>query len=714
MAHTLKALLALIIVLPILYFTVVTPMGAYAQLVFSCCMMGGCYVISSLSRKHSVSAILILVSVLLSTRYMYFRATQTLEFDSLLEAVCGYVLFFAECYIYVILLLSSFQNIWSLKRRVVPMPDDTDEWPTVDVYIPTYNEPLEIVRNTVLAAQCLEYPRDKIAVYILDDGRRKELAQFATEAGVGYITRNDNAHAKAGNLNHAMKLTKGELIAIFDCDHIATRMFLQDTVGAFLKDKKLALLQTPHHFYSPDPIQRNLYLGRDIPAENELFYGNVQRGNDNWNACFFCGSCAVIRRRALDEIGGFAVETVTEDAHTALKLQRRGWKTAYLDKILAAGLATERTILHIIQRNRWARGMIQIFRMDNPLLGRGLTLAQRLCYLSAMMYFFFAIPRAIFLLVPTLYLTFGISVLHGSASLLLAYVLPHLVMSYYTQSRINGTTRYSFFGEIYDILLSFPLIIPSLAVMISPHHGKFNVTDKGGTVDKAYFDFHAVRSHILAALFIAFSIAFGITKYFMPEYFSVQLSAVLMNVGWCSFNLILLVAAICVARETPNKRRTQRLYMALPVLIYQQSGICSRSTLRDISMTGCRLDNIIGGRPLQEDPVTDIELATDHGPVIIKVNMLENSAYTDHLRFNFGELDINTRRELVRLLFTRPDTWTREPHKPDHIIKSFFTVLMCIYDSLTSNSRSSKAKSEAAPSQTVEDVLKEDRAAGRS
>ena len=127
------------------------------------------------------------------------------------------------------------------------------------------------------------------------------------------------------------------------------------------------------------------------------------------------------------------METVTEDAHTALKLQRRGWKTAYLDKILAAGLATERTILHIIQRNRWARGMIQIFRMDNPLLGRGLTLAQRLCYLSAMMYFFFAIPRAIFLLVPTLYLTFGISVLHGSASLLLAYVLPHLVMSQDTQ-----------------------------------------------------------------------------------------------------------------------------------------------------------------------------------------------------------------------------------------------------------------------------------------
>lgn len=710
MFHSLKTILAVIIALPVLYFTVVTPMGTYAQLIFACCMMGGCYVISSLSRRHCVSVILIIVSVIMSTRYMYFRATQTLEFSSLLEAICGYVLFFAECYIYIILLLSSFQNIWSLKREVVPMPDNLDEWPTVDVYIPTYNEPLEIVRNTVLAAQCLEYPHDKISVFILDDGRRKELAQFATEAGVGYITRTDNAHAKAGNLNNALTLTNGELIAIFDCDHIATRMFLQDTVGAFIKDKRLALLQTPHHFYSPDPIQRNLYLGRDIPAENELFYGNVQRGNDNWNACFFCGSCAVIRRQALDEIGGFAVETVTEDAHTALKLQRRGWKSAYLDKILAAGLATERTILHIIQRNRWARGMIQIFRLDNPLLGRGLTFAQRLCYLSAMMYFFFAIPRAIFLIVPTLYLTFGISVLHGSALLLMAYVLPHLVMSYYTQSRINGTTRYSFFGEIYDILLCFPLIIPSLAVMISPHHGKFNVTDKGGTVDHAYFDLHAVRAHVIVAIFIVFSMIFGIVKYFMPEYFSVQLGAVLLNVAWCSFNLILLVAAICVARETPNKRKTQRLYMALPVLIYQQSGICSRSTLRDISMTGCRLDNFVGGRALKDDPITDIELTTDHGPVVIKVQMLSNSAYTDHLRFNFGELDISTRRELVRLLFTRPDTWEREPHKPDQILSSFIMVLMCIFDSLTSNRRKTKIKSENVPSQTVDDVIREEKA----
>ncbi len=707
MKYLTETLILTFLALPIMYLMIVTPMTAEHQLIFGLCMIGACFVISNLSSKHFISVILILVSVTMSTRYMYFRLTQTLEFNSLIEAVCGYILFFAECYVYVILLLSSFQISWALKRDVVPMPRDVSKWPTVDVYIPTYNESLSIVRDTVLAAQCLEYPQDKIHVYILDDGRRKEFAQFATEAGVGYITRSDNAHAKAGNLNHAMKLTHGELIAIFDCDHIATRMFLQDTVGALIADPKLALIQTPHHFYSPDPIQRNLYLGRDIPAENELFYGPVQRGNDNWDAAFFCGSCAVIRRKALDEIGGFAVETVTEDAHTALRLQRRGWKTAYLNKILAAGLATERTILHIIQRNRWARGMIQILRLDNPLFGRGLTFAQRLCYLSATMYFLFALPRVVFLLVPCMYLTFGISVLHGSAAILLAYALPHLFMSYYTSSRINGRNRYSFWGEIYDILLSFPLVLPTLFVLISPRHGKFNVTDKGGTIEKAYFDAHAVRPHIICALFLVFSMAFGLTKYFMPHYFNVQLGAVLLNIGWALFNLTLLIAAICVARETPNKRKSQRLDLDLPVLIYQESGICSRSTLRDISMTGCRIDNVLGDMVLNDDPVTDLELATDHGPVNIRVEMISNSAFSDYLRFDFGEVDINTRRELVRLMFTRPDTWQRKPYRQDNIIVSFFTILACIWDSLTSTRKyRSKGKTPRKPAQSVEDVIK--------
>jgi cellulose synthase (UDP-forming) len=209
-------------------------------------------------------------------------------------------LFLAEVYIWVMLLLNYLQTVWPLKREIVPLPDDMSKWPTVDIYIPSYNEPLEVVRDTVLAAQCIDYPKDKLKIYLLDDGKRNEFAVFAADVGVGYITRNDNKHAKAGNLNHAMTLTHGELICVFDCDHVATRVFLQATVGGFLNDPMLALVQTPHYFYSPDPFERNLSVGRNIPNEGMLFYGPIQQGNDNWNATFFCGSCAVIRRAALE------------------------------------------------------------------------------------------------------------------------------------------------------------------------------------------------------------------------------------------------------------------------------------------------------------------------------------------------------------------------------------------------------------------------------
>ena len=237
----------------------------------------------------------------------------------------------------------------------------------------------------------ISLPKDRIKVYVLDDGRRQEFKDFCAAVGVTHVTRNDSKHAKAGNLNRAMEKTSGEYIAIFDCDHVPTRSFLQISIGWFLKEKKLGMLQTPHHFFSPDPFERNLGTFRQVPNEGELFYGLVQDGNDFWNATFFCGSCAVLRRTALKDVGGIAVETVTEDAHTSLKMHRKGWNTAYINLPQAAGLATESLSAHVGQRIRWARGMSQIFRIDNPLFGRGLSIGQRLCYTNAMLHFLYGL-----------------------------------------------------------------------------------------------------------------------------------------------------------------------------------------------------------------------------------------------------------------------------------------------------------------------------------
>ncbi|MFU8785587.1 glycosyltransferase, partial [Aliidiomarina sp.] len=205
-------------------------------------------------QKRGAMLLMVVLSVLVSSRYLYWRVTQTINWDVPTDTVLSLLLLSAELYAWTILILGYVQTIWPLKRHVAKLPSDTSKWPTVDVYIPSYNEPLHVVRPTILAALAMDWPEDKLNVYLLDDGKRSDFAEYAKKVGVGYIVRKDNTHAKAGNLNNALKITEGEFIAIFDCDHIPTRSFLQLAMGWFHEDPKLALLQTPHHFFSPDPF----------------------------------------------------------------------------------------------------------------------------------------------------------------------------------------------------------------------------------------------------------------------------------------------------------------------------------------------------------------------------------------------------------------------------------------------------------------------------
>ena len=667
--------LLLLVLAPIAVLIIITPMDSQKQFIFGLVSIGILFLLG-FSKKHSISVVMMVVSALMSTRYIYFRATQTLHFNSEIEAILGIGLFLAELYIWVILLLTYLQTVFPLKRGIVPLPDDVSTWPTVDIYIPSYNESLEVVRDTVLAAQCIDYPRDKLNIYLLDDGKRREFAVFAADVGVGYITRNDNSHAKAGNLNHALKLTKGELICVFDCDHVATRIFLQATVGSFLQDPKLALLQTPHYFYSPDPFERNLSLGKNIPNEGSLFYGPIQQGNDNWNATFFCGSCAVIRRSALEEIGGFAVETVTEDAHTALKMQRLGWKSAFLAIPLAAGLATERLVLHVIQRTRWARGMTQIFRMDNPLFGRGLTWQQRCCYLSAMLYFQFALPRVAFLTAPLAYLLFNLNIIHSSAGLIFAYALPHLLLTIYLNSRMNGRYRYSFWGEIYDIVLAFHLILPTAITMIFPKRGKFNVTDKGGLLNIGYFDFSVVRPHLIVAILLTIGIIAGLVRAFAHDYFAVDPKVIALNVGWGIYSLVFLLAAIAVARETRQTRKTIRIDVDVPVIIHYASGISSRTHTQDLSMGGCRI--VVPDNRHLTDEIEEIELQLQSGSISIPVSVIGSD--DEFIRLMFENIPLSRRRELVRVVLARADAWIRPPKPQDNPFRSLLIIIRSVFD----------------------------------
>lgn len=530
--------------------------------------------LNATSRSLAVTMLLMTFSVFSTLRYGYWRTIQTWEGITSAghihrwDTVYVLLLLLAEFFAFFTLILGYFQTLRPLHRPPVPLDGPPSAWPNVDVLVPTYNEPLHVVRGTVAAAMAIEYPREKMRVLLLDDGRRDEFRDFAARVGVEYVTRDGNAHAKAGNINHALELIHGEFVAIFDCDHVPARSFLQATLGWFLRDRNLGMLQTPHHFYSPDPFERNLGLFRRVPNEGELFHRLVQDGNDLWNASFFCGSCAVMRRSALDEIGGIAVETVTEDAHTALRMQRLGWNTAYINIPKAAGLATESLAAHIGQRIRWARGMTQILRIENPLFASGLTLPQRLCYFNATTHFLFALPRLIFFTVPLAYLLFGKVNIYGYTWALVAYAVPHLVLSNLTNSRIQGRHRFSFWSEIYEAVLAPYILFPTLLALVSPRLGKFNVTSKGGILRRSYFDLRIALPYLLLLALNLAGLVMAERRYFADP---AHRDTVIMNAAWAMYNTMILSVAASVAWERRKLRSGAHLRASIPVILKFES-----------------------------------------------------------------------------------------------------------------------------------------------
>ncbi|WP_395337354.1 UDP-forming cellulose synthase catalytic subunit [Novosphingobium sp. BL-8H] len=667
--------LAIVPIVLVAGMVVGVPLDTRSQWIFAAVAIAGTVVLQRWpGRKGSLA--LGLLAVLISTRYMFWRTTQTLAFGTLPEFLLGGGLYLAELYAWVILVLGFIQTSWPLDRPVIEPLGPAEGWPTVDIYIPTYNESLDIVRNTVFAAMDLDYPADRYRVFILDDGKRAEFRAFAREAGCGYITRDNNLHAKAGNLNAAMGKTDGELIAIFDCDHVPTRAFLQLTVGWFQKDPRLALLQTPHHMYSPDPVQRNLAgVIEGMPGEGDLFYGPVQGGNDLWNAAFFCGSCAIIRRTALMETNGFAGETVTEDAHTALKLQRTGWNTAYVSARLSAGLATERLVLHVGQRIRWARGMTQILRIDNPLFGPGLSWQQRLCYLNAMLHFQYPLPRIAFLTSPLAYLIFGLNIIQASASLIFAYAMPHLFCAAAANLRTQGGDRRPFWGEVYETILAFHLVKPTIMTLFQPRKGKFNVTDKGSLLDRTYFDWAIVRPHLICIGLLVAGIALAVVKWlFFPYMFNVQTDTLVLNAAWASFSLIILVAAVSVARETRQARKDIRIPVELPITAYLESGHVVSARTVDISMGGAAL-SLPAGQPLRDLAVSHITMAMGDEVLSIPVETLRTSGTNVYVRFE--QLDVLAGRHLVRAVMGRADAWQPAgPNEQVHGIRSLADIIL--------------------------------------
>jgi len=656
------------------------------QAVLGLLMVLLCVWLSRVSDSYLITLTLMMLSMFATFRYGWWRVSSILAFFQDPGTRWGPVdvffivlLLVAEAYAFGILYLGFLQTVWPLRRAPVPLPDDPEDWPEVDLLIPTYNEPLSVVRYTALASLNIDWPADKLHVYILDDGNREEFREFAIEAGIGYMTRGDNIQAKAGNINHALKSLSAPYVAIFDSDHVPTRSFLQMTIGWFLKDPNLGMLQTPHHFYSPDPFERNLGQFRVIPNEGELFYGIVQDGNDFWNAAFFCGSCAVLRREALDEIGGIAAETVTEDAHTCLRMQIRGWNTAYINIPQAAGLATERLSAHVKQRIRWARGMIQILRLENPLFAPNLTWPQRLCYFNAMTHFLYALPRLIFLTAPLIYLIFGFTNVPGYWIAILAYALPHLTLSSVTNSRIQGYHRHSFWNEIYETVLSPYILLPTLMALFNPRLGKFNVTAKGGMVTRTFFDARIAQPFIVLLAFNALGLLMVIPRFMhIPGlgwlWDGTHPGTIITNALWTAFNIVILSVCVAVAREARQTRQHVRINFAAPVRVLMGDGRIVPGQTIDVSSGGLAMELLEGMFANPGDSLKVIfPLRTGDAELPAKVVGLANNV----LRLQFDPLTVAEEEMLTMVLFSRADSWLGwgESREVDQPLRSLARII---------------------------------------
>lgn len=617
---------------------------------------------------------MIVLSLTISCRYLWWRYTATLNWHDPVSLVFGLLLIAAETYSWVVLLLGFFQSLWPLHRKPISMPADLRLWPTIDLLVPTYNEPLSVVKPTIYAAIGLDWPKEKLTIYLLDDGDRPEFRDFAASVGIQYVARDTHEHAKAGNINHALRtVCRSEHVVIFDCDHVPTRSFLQMTMGWFIKEPTLAMLQTPHHFFSPDPFERNLGRFRHTPNEGTLFYGLVQDGNDTWDATFFCGSCAVLRRSALDDIGGIAVETVTEDAHTSLRLHRKGYTSAYIRIPQAAGLATESLSAHIGQRIRWARGMVQIFRLDNPLFGKGLKLVQRLCYANAMLHFLAGIPRLIFLLAPLAFLLCHAFIIYAPALAIAIYVLPHMLHTSLTNSRIQGRWRHSFWSEVYETVLAWYIARPTTVALFNPHKGKFNVTAKGGLVEEDHLDWVITKPYMFLVLINLAGVVAAVWRlHYGPTH---EILTVLVSLIWVFYNLMILGGAVAVSVEARQIREAHRVELAMPAAIVRADGHMLPCTLRDYSDGGVGVE-LREANALNEEE--QVFLLLKRGQQEFSFPCVVQRTFGVRAGIRLHELTTQQHVEFIQCTFARADTWAlwQDSFPEDKPVQSLMDIVV--------------------------------------
>lgn len=485
------------------------------------------------------------------------------------------VVYAAELFGFATALLHVFM-CWRLSERRAPAPRSGI---AVDVFIPTYNEPVDLVRKTVLAALAMDYPH---RTWLLDDGRRPEMAALAAELGCDYLARADNAHAKAGNLNHALAHSTGELVAVFDADHAPRRDFLAKTLGYF-DDPQVAFVQTPQEFFNLDSYQHRRRGGGALWTEQSLFFRVIQRGKDCWNAAFFCGSCALVRRSSLVRIGGFATGTVTEDLHTSIRLHAAGFRSVYHAEPLAFGIAPESIAPFIGQRVRWGQGAMHVWRKEGILTHPGLTWAQRLNYLGSVLTYFDGWQKAVFYGAPAVVLATGTLPLLAGMPEFLLHFLPYYLLSFWVFEEVGRGYGRTFYIEQYN-MARFAAFAWATLAWILPRM-KFRVTPKGAAAGEGRGGRFTIPQWAVLALNFA-AIPAGVALYLRGG--GLPLEGLVANVAWASVNGTLAVAVLAFTAVTQRNRRGSYRFPVPLAADVEVEGERLRGTMDDVSEGGMR------------------------------------------------------------------------------------------------------------------------------
>ncbi len=544
-------------------------------------------------------------------------------------------------------LINSFfliATVWRLKYRT---PPPAPAGLSVDVFITNYDEPLEVLRRTAIGARAIRYPH---RTWMLDDGKRDEVKAMAEALGIGYIRREGNEHAKAGNLNHALAVTEGEFILQLDADHVPLPNILDRLLGYF-NDTGVAFVQSPQDFYNTDSFTHVVNEeGRSLWEENRIFFSLLQPGKDYWNAAFFCGSCGVLRRKAFEEIGGFSTRTITEDMETSIVLHGRGWKSVYHGETLAYGLAPSSAFAYHVQRLRWGQGSMQIMRKLNPLTYPGLTAPQRLAYLSSTATYLDGIQKLVFYLSPVVFFFTGWLPVNVTNAQLVTRLVPYVLLTVISFELLSRGTGWILISERYN-MAKFWTYIKTYRGFFTNKKLKFNVTPKG--TNDVPFETYAPQLILLVVSVVSViwaTIAYkaGWVNYHAPGWSSL---AFWLNAFWVAWNIYFAGYVVFHSRASRQQRVDHRFIDSFPITVNatDKDGREYRDLLaltQDLNPAGLAFRSAFQ-LPLGTQVKIDLPLASGVIPVSGEVTHMEkgrtgnNDIYTHGVRFD--DLPMETR-----------------------------------------------------------------------